>query len=146
MFYSDCTFHIESAYQLLSGLNQMSSESISSELVPAISLEGLLLSPAAGLRSCVELKAGGAEALSVGNPGQDHNRREQSAEHPTSSLKGVDRVVEPFRNNNSQILQPAMIMMCNEDIQGDMGQSNSLTSLWPSAHWQSRPSALACLS
>lgn len=25
--------------------------------------------------------------------------------------------------------------MCNKDIQGDMGQSNSLTSLWLSAHW-----------
>lgn len=37
-------------------------------------------------------------------------------------------------------------MMCNKDIQGDVGQSNSLTSLWLSAHWHSRPSALTCLS
>lgn len=49
----------------------------------------------------MELKAGGAEALSIGNPGQDHNWREQNAEQPTRSLKDVDRVVEPFRINNS---------------------------------------------
>lgn len=98
----------------------MSSESIFSDSVPAVSLDGLLISPKAGLRGCAELKADRAKALSIRNPGQwstgtvqkelwsirnpgqDPNWREQDAEHLRRSLKDVESGIELFRSSSQQ--------------------------------------------